>query len=180
MKTKQRFFNQRKRAEERKLEATHSKIEVTSLRGHHARLISEQRQTGFCLKCFVFKWDEAALTASLQGNTIQEQLSRAFITQNHSKSYNVERPSECVHHLLCLNCHPVAPGPFCGKMATEHINHQHKLRTNLSPRATMPYVSTGKEFKLNNRVSVFLPASSSSLSGPAGSQKQNCTPTSPL
>lgn len=48
-------------------------------------------------------------------------------------TYDVKRPSEHVHHLLCLNCHPIAPGLYRGKMPFKNINHQHKLRKKSEP-----------------------------------------------
>lgn len=55
-------------------------------------------------------------------------------------TYEVERPSERVHHLLCLNCHYVAPGLYWGKMAFKNINHQHKLRKNSAPQGQLGLV----------------------------------------
>lgn len=62
----------------------------------------------------------------------QERFTGAQRTFHHlerfRKTYGVERQSEHLHHLLCLNCHPLAPGLYWGKMPFKKINHQHKLR----------------------------------------------------
>lgn len=70
-------------------------------------------------------------------NSQSKRFSAAQRTFHHLErfrnTYNVERQSKHVHHLLCLNSHPIAPGLYWGKMPFKKINHQHKLRKKSEP-----------------------------------------------
>lgn len=74
---------------------------VTSLIGRHAWLICGQRWTGFSLKMLCLLKRLRSFGFCLTDKRDSLELRGLFIASK-----------DRVHHLLCLNCHPVAPGLY--------------------------------------------------------------------
>lgn len=138
-------FYLKKRAGEREPEASHSKIKMSPHsvltmpgwsvdRGGQASAQSALSLNGIRQFWLLSLWHEPK----------QEWFTGARRTFHHLErfrhTYEVERPSEHVHHLLCLNCHCTAPGLYWGKMPFKNINHQHKLRKNSVPQGQLGLV----------------------------------------